>query len=485
MTDATTREGRVLLTGATGYVGGRLLRALEAQGRPVRCLVRRAGALAGRTGPHTEIAVADLVDDDPAPAMAGVDCAYYLVHSLGDTGDFEAREARAARRFADAAKAAGVRRIVYLGGLSDDRAALSPHLRSRHEVGAILRASGVPTIEFRASIIIGSGSLSYELIRALVRRLPVMIGPRWVRTPAQPIAIDDVIAYLVSAVDATIGGSRVFEIGGADVMSYADLLQEYARQRGLRRWVLPVPVLTPGLSSLWLHLVTPFYVTVGRKLIDSMRHPSIVRDHAALEVFPVRPMGVSDAIALATRKEDQEVAETHWADALSTLGKRPAWGGVSFRSRIVDSRAVSVPVDATRAFAPIRRIGGRQGWYYADGLWKIRGLVDRFFGGVGLGRGRRDPDELRIGDVLDWWRVEDYQPGRKLLLYAEMKVPGRAWLEFEVTPEPGGGCSIRQTALFDPLGLLGLAYWYSLYPLHQLIFAGMLREIGARAQSES
>jgi uncharacterized protein YbjT (DUF2867 family) len=465
----------VLLTGATGYVGGRLLRRLEEQGCRVRCLARRPEFLRARVGPATEVVGGDVLDAASLqPALRGVDTAYYLVHSMGTAGNFEEQDRQAAQNFGVAAKAAGVRRIIYLGGLGDDAGNLSPHLRSRHEVGNLLRASGVPVVEFRASIVIGSGSLSFELVRTLVERLPVMVTPRWVRVLAQPIAINDMLAYLLAALD--VPGAGTFEVGGPDVVSYADLMREYARQRGLRRWMIPVPVLTPRLSSLWLGLVTPVYARVGRKLIDSIRHPTVVRDRAALATFDVKPVGVREAIAQALRREDREFAETHWAGAVSAAGEPRQWGGVRLGNRLVDTRSVEVSVPIEQAFAPIQRIGGATGWYFGNGLWRIRGWLDLLVGGVGLRRGRRHPAELRAGETLDCWRVEEFEPGRRLRLMAEMKLPGRAWLEFEVTPT-ANGARITQTAMFDPHGLAGLAYWYLIWPLHQLVFAGMLREI--------
>ena len=345
-----------------------------------------------------------------------------------------------------------------------------------------MRASGVPVIELRASIVIGSGSLSFEMVRALVERLPVMITPRWVSVNAQPIAIADLLDYLVAARDVHVDGNRVFEIGGADRVSYGEIMGEYARQRGLRRLTIPVPVLTPRLSSLWLGLVTPLYARVGRKLVDSMRYETIVRDDSALRAFDVRPRGIREAIASALRNDDAEFAATRWSDALSAAGVAADWQGVRFGSRLIDSRAVGVPVPASAAFLPIRRIGGQSGWYFADWLWDLRALLDLLAGGVGRRRGRRHPDLLRVGDPLDWWRVEAFEPDRRLRLVAEMKLPGRAWLEFEVRPD-GDGSVVRQTATFDPVGLWGIAYWYLVYPLHQLVFRGMLRAIAARSRA--
>ncbi len=471
----------ILLTGATGYVGGRLLPVLERAGVRVRCLARHPEYLSGRVAAGTEIVGGDCLDRDSlGPALAGVHTAYYLVHSLRAGHSFEEQDRRAAANFATAARAARVRRIVYLGALGDAAGGLSPHLRSRRETGDVLRASGIPVIELRASIILGSGSLSYELIRALVERLPVMLCPTWVRTPAQPIAIEDVIAYLRAALELPGGPARTFEIGGADRTSYAGIMREYARQRGLRRLLVPLPVLTPFLSSLWLGLTTPIYARVGRKLVESLRNPTVVVDDAALHVFSVRPMGFRPALARAQVHEDLAIAATRWNDALSAAGEPPSYGGIRFGTRLVDSRAVTVSVPPAAAFAPIRRIGGRTGWYSSAVLWRLRGLLDLLAGGVGLRRGRRDPERLVLGDALDFWRVVGVEPDRRLRLAAEMRVPGRAWLQFEVAAADGGS-TIRQTAIFDPAGLAGLLYWYAIYPLHAHVFRRMLRGIARAA----
>jgi uncharacterized protein YbjT (DUF2867 family) len=417
-------------------------------------------------------------------ALTGVHTAYYLVHSMSSSATFEAADRQAAQYFAAAAQQAGVQRLIYLGGLGDSQDALSPHLRSRQEVGAILRQSGVPVIEFRSSIVIGSGSLSFEIIRALVERLPVMITPHWVSVPTQPIAIEDIIAYLCAGLELPGQDSHIFEIGGADQMCYGDIMREYARQRGLRRLMLPVPILTPRLSSLWLGLVTPVYARIGRTLIDSIRHPTVVQDSTALQVFAIRPIGVRQAISRALHNEDAEFAATRWSDALSTAGKQPSWGGVRFGTRLVDSRVARMARPPAVAFAPIRRIGGRTGWYYGNWLWQLRGSIDLLVGGVGWRRGRRDPAWLVPGDTVDFWRVEAFEPDRRLRLAAEMKLPGRAWLEFEVEGDATSS-RLRQTAIFDPVGLWGLLYWYALYPLHRLIFAGMLRGVVRASATET
>jgi uncharacterized protein DUF2867 len=310
-----------------------------------------------------------------------------------------------------------------------------------------------------------------------------MITPRWVKTRSQPIAVEDVIAYLMQALDIQISGSRVVEIGGVDQVSYLDLMKEYAHQRGLRRWMIPVPVLSPRLSSLWLGLVTPVYARVGRELVDSLRNETIVRDRSAEALFSVRPLGYREALKRALANEDREFAETCWSDAFSSVGTTRQWGGSKFGRRIVDSRSVHVPFPPAIAFRPIERLGGETGWYYANWLWRIRGLLDLLFGGAGMRRGRRDPGRLLAGDTVDFWRVEEIQRDRLLRLAAEMRLPGRAWLQFEVEASASGSL-IRQTAIFDPVGVLGQLYWYLLYPVHQFVFAGMLGGI-VHAMEES
>jgi uncharacterized protein YbjT (DUF2867 family) len=444
-------------------------------------MARKPGYLRPRLPQGVEVVRGDVLDSESLPAaLAGVETAYYLVHSMAAGAEFEEQDRRGARHFARAAADAGVGRIVYLGGLGDESDRLSPHLRSRHEVGRLLAATGVTVVELRASIVIGSGSLSFEMIRALVERLPFMITPRWVETEAQPIAVMDLLEYLAAAATGPASGHTVVEIGCPERVTYGDLMREYARQRGLRRVMLHVPVLTPRLSSLWLGLVTPVYARIGRILVDSLIHPTVVTTGTAARLFPrIRTRPPAEAIAEALRNEDLEFAETRWSDAVSGAALRAAPGIQRFGNRLVDRRTLEAPAPPPAAFEPIQCIGGRRGWYCADWLWTLRGWLDLLVGGPGMRRGRRHDRELLPGDVLDCWRVEEVRPGR-LRLAAEMKLPGRAWLEFTVTPA-GAGSRIEQVAIFDPRGLAGLLYWYAVYPLHELVFSGMIRGIARAA----
>jgi len=465
----------ILLTGASGHVGGRLMELLEAEGARLRCMTRRPEELEGRVAPGTEVVRGDVMDAGSLDgALAGVDVAYYLVHSMQDGGEFESREHQAAENFALAARQLGVRRIIYLGGLAHGPE-LSPHLRSRAETGNILRSSGIPVIEFQASIVIGSGSASFEMIRALVERLPVMVTPRWVNTAAQPIAIEDVIEYLMAATRLPLEGNIIVEIGGRDVISYVGIMREFARQRKLRRWFIRVPVLSLSLSSRWLTLITPVYASVGRCLIESVRHASIMRNQNAAKLFSIRPMGITQAIERASTQEDRLAAESRWSDAARGTGEQSMAPG-SGRDLLVNEQTVRVPLPVSEAFTPIRRIGGRTGWYFGNALWRIRGLIALMIGGVGVRRGRPEPETPLQGSTLDSWRVDLYEPDRRLRLVAEMRVPGRAWLEFEAAPD-GSFTVLRQVAQFEPRGLVGLLYWYLLLPVHAVIFRRMLKSI--------
>ena len=478
---------RILVTGATGYVGGRLVPRLLAAGCEVRCLARDPERLAGRPWrDRVEVVAGDaLAPATLAPALAGIDVAYYLIHSLGTGEEFARRDREAAAAFGAAARNAGVGRILYLGGLGDPATALSSHLRSRQDTGVALGEAGVPVTELRAGVVVGSGSLSFEMIRYLAERVPIMICPRWVFTRTQPIAIRNVLDYLVAALEHPESAGRTIEIGGADVVTYGEMMTGYASARGLRRWLLPVPVLTPRLSSLWVHLVTPIPAAIARPLVEGLRNEVVVRDATARQLFPeIVPLGFGEAVRLALAKLDAGEVETSWSDALaSSQGDRPIVRLENRQGMILERREMRVAATPERVFAAVSRLGGRTGWLYMDWTWRVRGAVDRLAGGVGMRRGRRDPVDLRPGDALDFWRVEAVDPPALVRLRAEMKVPGRAWLQFEVR-EAEGGSVLAQTAFFAPKGLAGLLYWYVLYPVHALIFSGLVRRLAQRAESD-
>jgi uncharacterized protein YbjT (DUF2867 family) len=484
MAERATDRGLILVTGATGYIGGRLVRRLVAAGRAVRCLVRDPDRLQGRKWQHdVEVVVGDVLDAGTlASAMAGVSVAYYLVHSLGSS-DFHARDLAGARNFGAAAAAAGVHRIIYLGGLAESAPGLSEHLRSRQQTGDALREAGVAVTEFRAGVIVGSGSLSFEMIRYLAERVPVMICPRWVYTRTQPIGIREVLEYLTSALDVPECSGRIIEIGGADVVTYGDMMMIYAETRGLKRWMVPVPVLTPRLSSLWVNLVTPIPAAIARPLVEGLRNENIVHDQAARVLFPdIRPVSYRTSVARALERLEASNVESAWSDALSSSQQDVKPVVLSNREGIVSEQRQRIvqasPADVFRVFTGL---GGDRGWLYMDRAWRLRGLADRLLGGVGLRRGRRDPDRLRVGDALDFWRVEAIEPDRMLRLRAEMKVPGRAWLEFNAAPRADGRTLLSQTAFFAPRGLSGWLYWYGLYPVHRVIFSGFIDAIAQRA----
>jgi len=471
---------RILVVGASGYIGGRLVPLLAAQGHELVLMSRDARPIAARF-PQATVVVADLLDPSTLPmALERIDVAYYLAHSMaaGERG-FAERDRQAARNFGQAARRAGVSRIVYLGGLGDDSANLSHHLASRHETGVELAASGVPVTEFRAAVIIGSGSASFEILRHLTERLPIMITPRWVRTRCQPIGIADVLDYLVGALDhPEVTG--VVEVGGPDILSYGDMMRTYARIRGLRRLMIPVPVLTPRLSSYWVNLISPVPAGIARPLIEGLRNEVVVRDSGPAASFGLHPLPYVEALGRAIDRNDRDGVESTWFDALAGSDRASLSSVTSREGMIVERRRRVVAAPPERVFAEVERLGGDSGWPYANVLWRVRGLVDRLVGGVGMRLGRRDPAHLRVGDALDFWRVEEVRRPILLRLRAEMKVPGRAWLQYEVTATEGGS-RLVQTAFFEPKGLPGLAYWYALYPVHGLIFRGTVRVLAERA----
>ena len=480
-----------LVTGASGYIGGRLIPLLVATGARVRILARHPDGLRQREWfGDVEVVAGDAMDpQDMDRAMTGVDVAYYLMHSLSNHADFELMERDMALTFARAARDNDVHRIVYLGGMipaGDTK--LSPHLRSRAQVGEILRTSGVPTIEFRAAVIIGSGSASFEMLRYLTERLPAMITPRWVRTRTQPIAVRDVLHYLVAA--ATVPGTvnRDFDIGGPDVMTYQSMMQEFAAVAGLRsRIILPINLLSPGLSSHWVGLVTPVPRGIARPLVESLKVPVVCRDHSVAEIIPDPPQGLlpyRTAVGLALARVREANVTTRWSSAsvagapAEPLPTDPDWAGGSLYT---DVREVCVAADQVDTFAVVDGIGGERGWFAANWMWEIRGAMDRLVGGVGLRRGRRDPDHTQVGDALDFWRVEERIEPELLRLRAEMKLPGLAWLEWHVEPQ-ADGTHLTQKATFHPRGLAGHAYWWSVAPFHAFVFKPMVRRIARAAE---
>jgi uncharacterized protein YbjT (DUF2867 family) len=477
----------VLVTGATGYIGGRLVPRLLEAGLRVRCLVRDPARLQGRTWlPHVEVARGDVFDRPSlAAAMAGVDTAYYLVHSLATGDDFHQRDLDAARTFGAALAAAGGTRVIYLGGLGNPGHDLSPHLRSRHDTGDALREGGVPVTEFRAAVIVGAGSLSFEMVRYLTERVPIMVCPRWVYTRVQPIAVRNVIDYLAAALRTPASVGQIVEIGGADVVTYGEMMTIYAEIRGLKRLMVPVPVLTPHLSSYWVHLVTPIPSAIARPLIEGLRNEVVVRDDVARRLFPeVDPLDYRSAVKLALERLDAGRVETAWSDALCTSqGARPPVQLTTREGMVMEHRQQTVKASPEQGYRAFSTLGGERGWLCMNWAWQLRGMLDRLAGGVGMRRGRRDPNDVRTGDAIDFWRVEEVRPGRLLRLRAEMKVPGRAWLEFEVIPQTDGRSVLSQTALFAPKGLFGWFYWYSLYPVHAVIFSRMIRRLADAAEA--
>ncbi len=480
------QQRTILVTGATGYIGGRLVPHLLREDHHVRVLVRsRTRALSRPWADQVEIAVGDALDyESLREAMDGVVTAYYLIHSMSSGSDFHDLDIRAARSFGQAAEEAGAKSIIYLGGLGKSDADLSRHLQSRHETGDALREAGVPVTEFRAAVIVGSGSISFEMVRHLVERLPVMVCPRWIYSRIQPIAVDDLLEYLVSALDTPESRGCTIEIGGKDITTYGGLMIGYARARGLRRLLLPVPVLTPRLSSYWIHWMTPIPAPISRALAEGLRNETVVTNDLAGRLFPnIEPQDFASAIGRVTEDLDEGRIDTAWSDAFGTSGREEE--PVRLESRhgmIVERRRRTVAATASDVYRVFTGIGGDRGWFFANWTWKLRGTMDRLLGGAGLRRGRRHPDELRVGDALDFWRVEDLIPNRLLRLRAEIKLPGRAWLQYEVRENPDGSSELEQTAAFIPRGLFGLAYWYALYPFHSWIFSGLIRAVGRRAE---
>ena len=473
---------RVLVTGATGYIGGRLVPRLVAAGHHVRCFARDSARLAGRFE-GVDVFEGDLFDRESVErALDGVDVAYYLVHSMSRSrGDFAKRDREGAAIFAEAAHAAGVKRIVYLGGLGEEGRGLSHHLRSRHEVGEVLRSKGVIVTEFRAAIIVGSGSASFEMLRYLTELLPVMIAPKWVETPCQPLAVRDILSYLTAELARDATSSTIYEVGGADVLSYREMMLRYAAVRGLRRKVIVVPFFTPRLSSGWVHFVTPIPSSIARPLIDGLRNAVVVRNDRARRDFPaIVPVGYDEAVRRALDRYTTVGPETTWFDAFDVRLLPNDFTGTA-QGMLIDRRQAESHASSHALFAVFTSLGGKRGWLYADFLWELRGVLDRLVGGFGTRRGRRSATDLRVGDAVDFWRVEAYELDRMLRLRAEMRLPGRAWLQFEVVGDGEARC-LRQTAFFEPRGIFGYAYWYGVLPFHELIFGNMARLIAREAE---
>jgi uncharacterized protein YbjT (DUF2867 family) len=471
----------ILVTGATGYIGGRLVPRLLAAGHRVRCLSRNPERLADRPWSGVEVVKGDV--SDPASletALQGVTQVYYLVHAMGeDRPDFRGRDLRQALTFAEACAKAGVRRFIYLGGLGDPTRHRSDHLASRQEVGVALGSSGVPVLEFRAAVIVGSGSASFEMLRHLTERLPIMITPRWVNTRCQPIGVRDVLAYLTEALEHP-DVTGIFEIGGEDVLDYRRMMLAYAEARGLRRIIIPMPVPLPILSVLWVDLVTPIPLELAGPLVEGMRTEVVVQNARALQVFRVKPMTYREALNLALQRLDEDAVETTWASSLAGEPEGRSLG--SHEGLFLERYHRHVLAPPRVVFHTFCSLGGENGWPAGNWLWQIRGFLDRVMGGVGMRRGRRHPRDLRVGDPVDFWRVEALETDHLLRLRAEMRINGDAWLQFTVRPE-GTGSRLEQTAFFEPHGLLGLLYWYSVLPFHIFVFPGMIRTLKLRAEA--
>jgi uncharacterized protein YbjT (DUF2867 family) len=473
------------VTGATGYVGGRLVPELLAAGHQVRVMVRSPDRVRERAwAADVEIAKADATDaEEVAAALQGIDVAYYLLHSIASGDEFERTEHEMASTFASAADSARVRRIVYLGGLTPPEGELSQHLASRHAVGELFLKSAVPAAYLRAAVIIGSGSASFEMLRYLTERLPAMVTPRWVSNEVQPIAIHDVLRYLVGTASLPHEVNRSFDIGGPDVLTYGDMMQRYARIAGLQqRAIVPLPVLSPRLSSLWVGLVTPVPGSIARPLVESLRHPAVCAENDIATYVPDPSTGLTgfdQAVELAlTKIQDLPMPTAVAADGTHDQSGEPQptdpdWSGGDL---FVEERADLVDAPVTAVWRVVESIGGQNGWYSPPFAWTLRSYADRASGGPGLQRGRRDSSRFEIGDLVDWWRVEELDDGRFVRLRSEVRMPGIAWLEFEARDEDGATI-LRQRTLFHPRGLAGHAYWWSLKPLHSAVFATMHRNM--------
>ncbi|UCE18279.1 MAG: DUF2867 domain-containing protein [Gemmatimonadota bacterium] len=489
MVTNTNTIGTVLVTGATGYIGGRLVPRLLEEGYCLRVMVRDATRLQGRSWVNrVEIAEGDpLKPETLSGAFKGLDVAYAFIHSRYRGADFHTKDMEAAKNFGAAAKAADVKRIIYLGGLGDPETKLSEHLRSRQLTAKSLSEGGVPVTHFRAAIIIGSGSASFEMIRYMTERVPPMICPRWVFSRIQPIAIDDVMSYLAMALKVPESAGKTIDIGGRDVITYADTFRGYAKVRGLRRVIIPVPVLTPRLSSHWVHWVTPMSAKIARPLIEGLRNEVVVRNDLARSMFPgIHPIGYEEAVRRALKSIESGRVESTWSDALCTsCGDKPPAVLTDQEGIITKRIQKTIEAPAESVYTVVTGLGGKRGWLYSNWAWWSRGLLDRLFGGVGLRRGRRHPENLRAGDVVDFWRVEKLETNRLLRLRSELKFPGRLWLQFEIHPGDTDTSILVQTFNYVPKGFPGFLYWYLLLPLHNVILSGLARQIKKASEKEN
>ncbi len=476
----------VLVTGATGYIGGRLVPRLLEAGYRVRCLVRDPARVEGRSWcGRAEVAKGDALD--PASlqaALRGVTAAYYLIHGMQGGKSNAERDLRAARNFAAAAEGSGAQRVIYLGELVDPTANLSPYLRSRHETGYLLRQSPVPVTEFRAGMIIGSGSALFEMIRYLSEREPILICPAWFFSLAQPIGIRDVLEYLIEALKAPECAGKLIEIGGPTRLTYADMLLGYAELRGLKRVLIRTPFNAPRLSAYWVHMVTPIHWRTVLPLIEGLRANLVVHDSAARELFPaIEPMDFQSAVRAALGRVQSDVVETSWSDALvNSAGDARPYEFAVEEGMMLERRTLAVDTTPAAVFRAYTGVGGSRGWLFMDWAWALRGWFDKAIGGVGIRRGRRHPDEIWPGESLDFWRVETVEKDRMMRLRAEMKIPGKAWLQFESARQADGKTLLTETAYFAPKGFWGFLYWYAMWPFHAFLFDGLIRRIASRAR---
>ena len=479
MDEVKHHDRTILVTGATGYIGGRLVTSFMEKGQSVRCLVRDSSRIQGRGWDKVTVFEGDVLNyGSILPALEGVEVAYYLIHSMTAGEGFPERDIQAAANFGRAAKEQGVKRIIYMSGLGSDNDYLSEHLKSRHDTGDQLRKSGVPVTEFRAAQVIGSGSVSFEMLRYITERLPIIPSPRWVKTKSQPIAIQNVLNYLVECLEIPESAGQILEIGGPDILGYNEMLLTYARVRGLKRKIVIFPFLTTEICALFLDLITPISANISRPLIEGLKNEVIVQDETARQLFKFPLIRYQEALELALERNAEDKVETIWSGSISSLGQKDDQivKLTNIEGMVMEKRKIIVEASTSDVFQAIISIGGQNGWLYANPLWWLRGFMDTLFGGVGY-RGRRCYLQLRVGDPIDFWRVEELIDNRLLRLHSEMKMPGRGWLQFEISTLDNSKVLITQIAFYEPKGLLGHLYWYALYPIHKFIFSGMIRAL--------